>query len=85
MARWMAWPLVGMAKCLSLAASWPPSSSPARSCSSLDTAHPLVRRGDIERPGIAPAGFGNMTPMGNTLAHVIFGLVISLVHVGVFG
>ncbi len=51
----------------------------------LDMAHPLVRRGDIEKPGIALTGFGNMTPMGVTVAHVVFGLVASLVYVGIVG
>lgn len=45
-------------------------------------AHPLVRSGDLERPGALLTGFGTMTPMGSLLAHVAFGLVTGAIYAG---
>jgi hypothetical protein len=42
--------------------------------------HPLVRRGEIERPGIALTGFGAMTPIGSLAAHVAFGVVTGALY-----
>lgn len=42
--------------------------------------HPLVRKGEIERPGIALTGFGSMTPIGSLMAHVAFGLVVGSIY-----
>ena len=43
-------------------------------------AHPLVRTGDLERPGALMTGFGSMTPMGSLVAHVAFGLVTGTIY-----
>jgi hypothetical protein len=43
-------------------------------------AHPLVRGGAIERPGVALTGFGGMTPMGSLMAHAAFGLVTGTIY-----
>lgn len=51
----------------------------------LTMAHPLVRRGDVERPGVALSGFGAMTPVGVTMAHAMFGLVAGAIYVGAVG
>lgn len=51
----------------------------------LTMAHPLVRRGDTDQPGIALTGFGAMTPVGVTVAHGVFGLVAGAVYVGAVG
>ncbi len=47
----------------------------------LDMAHPLVRSGEIGKPGVAMTGFGPMTPMGMLLAHAVFGLVVGSVYI----
>ncbi len=49
----------------------------------LDMAHPLVRRGELERPGVALMGFGTMTPVGSLMAHVVFGLVTGAIYAGI--
>jgi len=46
----------------------------------LTVAHPLVRGGQLERPGIALVGYGQMTPMGSLGAHVAFGLVTGALY-----
>lgn len=46
-------------------------------------AHPLVRIGELERPGALMTGFGSMTPMGSLLAHVAFGLVTGSIHAAI--
>jgi hypothetical protein len=46
----------------------------------LSMAHPLVRSGDLDRPGIALVGYGSMTPVGSLMAHVAFGLVIGAIY-----
>lgn len=48
----------------------------------LTTMHVLVRRGQIEQPGLALMGFGTGTPMGSLMAHVAFGLVTGAVYAG---
>ena len=42
--------------------------------------HPLVRAGQLERPGVALVGYGAMTPMGSLLAHAAFGLVTGTIY-----
>jgi hypothetical protein len=42
--------------------------------------HPLVRKGEIERPGVALTGFGPMTPIGSLMAHVAFGVVVASIY-----
>lgn len=42
--------------------------------------HPLVRSGEMERPGIALVGFGVMTPVGPLMAHVVYGLVTGAIY-----
>lgn len=42
--------------------------------------HPLVRKGEFERPGIALTGFGAMTPIGSLMAHVAFGLTVGSIY-----
>jgi hypothetical protein len=49
----------------------------------LTMAHPLVRRGDLERPGAFLTGFGSMTPVGSLAAHVVFGLVVGSIYAGI--
>jgi hypothetical protein len=46
----------------------------------LEMMHPLVRRGEIERPRIALTGFGAMTPIGSLAAHVAFGVVTGALY-----
>ena len=46
----------------------------------LAMAHPLVRTGDLERPGALMTGFGSMTPAGSLAAHVVFGLVAASIY-----
>lgn len=46
----------------------------------LSMAHPLVRSGDLERPGALMTGFGSMTPVGSLAAHVVFGLVAASIY-----
>ena len=48
----------------------------------LTMAHPLVRHGDIARPGTMLTGFGTMTPMGVVAAHGVFGLVAPAIYAG---
>jgi hypothetical protein len=49
----------------------------------LTMAHPLVRSGDLERPGAFLTGFGSMTPAGSLAAHVVFGLVVGSIYTGI--
>lgn len=49
----------------------------------LAMAHPLVRSGDLERPGTLMTGFGSMTPVGSLAAHVVFGLVVGSIYAGI--
>jgi hypothetical protein len=42
--------------------------------------HPLVRAGQLQRPGVALVGYGAMTPMGSLLAHAAFGLVTGTIY-----
>lgn len=51
----------------------------------LTMAHPLVRDGEIELPGVMLTGFGSMTPAGVMMAHAVFGLVAGAVYVGAVG
>ncbi len=51
----------------------------------LTMAHPLVRNGEIEPPGVMLTGFGSMTPAGVTMAHAVFGLVAGAIYVGAVG
>jgi len=46
-------------------------------------AHPLVRMGELERPGVLMTGFGSMTPVGSLLAHVAFGLVTGAIYAAI--
>lgn len=46
----------------------------------LSMAHPLVRSGDLDRPGVALMGYGSMTPAGSLMAHVAFGLVTGSIY-----
>jgi len=48
----------------------------------LTMAHPLVRRGELERPGLAMMGYGSMTPAGSLMAHVVFGLIPGSIYAG---
>lgn len=48
----------------------------------LKMAHPLVKDGTIEDPGIAMSGFGKMTPMGMVMAHAVYGIVIGIIYYG---
>ena len=45
-------------------------------------AHPLVRSGELERPGTLMTGFGSMTPMGSLAAHIAFGVVTGVIYAG---
>ena len=47
--------------------------------------HPLVKSGDMPAPGVAMTGMGTMTPMGITMAHVVFGLVTGAIYVAIVG
>ncbi len=49
----------------------------------LTMAHPLVRTGDLERPGVAMVGYGSMTPAGSLMAHVAFGLVTGAIYAAI--
>jgi hypothetical protein len=51
----------------------------------LTMAHPLVRHGDVARPGAMLTGFGTMTPMGVVAAHGMFGLVAAAIYAGAAG
>lgn len=42
--------------------------------------HPLVRAGEVERPGIALTGYGPATPVGSIMAHIAFGLITGGVY-----
>lgn len=46
----------------------------------LTMAHPLVRGGTLEAPGVALTGYGSMTPVGSLMAHVAFGLVTGSIY-----
>lgn len=46
----------------------------------LTTMHPLVRKGELERPGVALTGFGAMTPVGSLMAHAAFGVVTGAIY-----
>lgn len=45
--------------------------------------HPLVRRGELERPRAALTGFGVMTPAGSLLAHLAFGVVTGALYAAI--
>jgi hypothetical protein len=49
----------------------------------LTMAHPLVRSGDLERPGVAMVGYGQMTPMGSLAAHIVFGVVTGALYAAI--
>lgn len=51
----------------------------------LTAMHPLVRSGEIARPGTAMTGLGKMTPMGMVMGHIVFGLVTGAIYVAVVG
>ena len=51
----------------------------------LTMGHPLVRSGAMPTPQVAMTGYGKMTPMGMTMAHVVFGLVAGVLYVGAVG
>jgi hypothetical protein len=42
--------------------------------------HPLVRKGAMERPGVAMTGFGSGTPIGSLMAHMAFGIVTGALY-----
>lgn len=46
----------------------------------LSMAHPLVRSGALERPGVAMVGYGSMTPAGSVMAHIAFGAVTAAIY-----
>lgn len=47
----------------------------------LTMAHPLVKNGTMDQPGTMMTGYGQMTPMGMVMAHIVFGLVTGAVYV----
>lgn len=47
--------------------------------------HPLVRSGEMPKPGVAMTNLGKMTPMGIVMGHVVFGLVAGAIYVGIAG
>lgn len=47
----------------------------------LSMMHPLVRGGEIAKPGVAMTGMGKMTPMGMLVGHIVFGLVAGSIYV----
>ena len=49
----------------------------------LELMHPLVRRGEMERPRFALTGFGAGTPVGSLVAHLVFGLVTGAIYAAV--
>ncbi len=49
----------------------------------LELMHPLVRRGEIERPRIALTGFGSGTPIGSLMAHIVFGAVTGAIYAAI--
>lgn len=51
----------------------------------LTMAHPLVKSGSMTAPGSLLRGFGNRTPMGVIMAHVVFGLVTGAVYAALIG
>jgi len=51
----------------------------------LTMAHPLVKSGDIGPTGPAMTGFGKMTPVGITMAHVVFALVAGSIYTATVG
>ena len=46
----------------------------------LTMAHPLVRTGRLDAPGVAMVGYGPMTPVGSLAAHIAFGLVTGTIY-----
>ena len=51
----------------------------------LDMMHPLVRSGEMVKPGKLMRGFGSMTPMGMLAAHIVFGIITGAVYAGIIG
>jgi len=51
----------------------------------LTMAHPLVRNNTMQAPGTAMTGFGPMTPVGITMAHVVYGLVAGAIYTAIVG
>jgi len=49
----------------------------------LAMAHPLVRTGDLERPGVAMVGYGSMTPAGSLMAHIAFGVITGAIYAAI--
>jgi hypothetical protein len=47
--------------------------------------HPLVRSGDMAKPGVAMTGMGKMTPMGMLMGHIVFGVVTGSIYVAWVG
>jgi len=48
----------------------------------LEMMHPLVRSGEMPKPGMLMRGFGSMTPVGMLVAHIVFGVVTGAVYSG---
>jgi hypothetical protein len=49
----------------------------------LAMAHPRIRTGDLERPGVLMTGFGTITPLGSLVAHIAFGVVTGSVYAAI--
>ncbi len=49
----------------------------------LELMHPLIHRGEIERPRVALTGFGAMTPVGSLMAHLAFGVVTAAIYAAI--
>lgn len=49
----------------------------------LEFMHPLIRRGEIERPRVALTGFGALTPIGSLMAHLAFGVVTGALYAAI--
>lgn len=68
--------LIGLVHGMIVVAAMPPM---------LNVAHPLVKSGESQAPGVAMTGFGKMTPMGMIMAHAVYGLVTGAIYVAVVG
>lgn len=48
--------------------------------STMGAAHPAIRRGEQDDPGLAATNFGAMTPVGSLIGHLVYGLVLGLTY-----
>lgn len=48
--------------------------------STIGVAHPAMRRGEQDDPGVAATNFGAMTPVGSLVGHLVYGVVLGLTY-----